>query len=79
MRKLSTITLLFLLFICAGIAISLRFFPSLYVAAFNGVSDQQLSFEKLDVSFFPLTLTIEQLNYNNVMGRLLPLLSKQSY
>lgn len=69
MRKLSTITLLFLLFICAGIAISLRFFPSLYVAAFNGVSDQQLSFEKLDVSFFPLTLTIEQLNYNNVNGQ----------
>lgn len=53
MRKFVISFLLFFLLVAIAIDVSLRFYPSIYVAAFNEFSEEQLAIEKLDVNFFP--------------------------
>jgi len=57
-------TILLLLIVLVAI-IGLRFFPQLYVSAFNHFSEDQVSAEQLDINFVPLEVTIGNLGVTN--------------
>jgi len=68
MRKLRKFLIYFfilLIVVVLAIVISLRFFPKLYLSAFNHFSEDQVLAEQLDINFVPLEVTIGNLGITN--------------
>jgi len=65
MRKFLIYFVLVILLVVLAAIISLRFFPKLYVSAFNQLSTEQVTTEQLDVNFIPLEIRIGNLGVTN--------------
>ena len=65
MRKFLIFSVSFLLLIVFTAIISLRFFPKLYVSAFNRFSEQQISTEQLKITFIPFEVNVGNLDVSN--------------
>ena len=77
LRKLLVFIPLFLFLVILVAVLSLRFFPKLYLLGFNKLSsDQQLSAQAIDVEYFPLSLSVDQLGVHNIDGSTLLTLDK---
>ena len=77
LRKLLVFIPLFLFLVILVAVLSLRFFPKLYLLGFNKLSsDQQLSAQAIDVEYFPLSLSVDQLGVHNKDGSTLLTLDK---
>lgn len=65
MRKFLIYLFVLLLVIILAIIVSVRFFPKLYVSAFNHFSTDQITAEQIDINFVPLEVTIGNLGVIN--------------
>ena len=65
MRKFLIYFVIFLLAVIFAAVISLRFFPKLYVSAFNHFSQEKISTKQIDINFIPLEINIGNLDITN--------------
>ena len=65
MRKFLIYFVTLLLVIILVSIVSFRFFPKLYVSAFNHFSTEQVSVEQLSINFVPLEISVENLGVTN--------------
>ncbi len=69
MRKWLKFLLVFIVLIALCLIISVRFFPKLYVSAFNHYSGENIEVERLVIKFFPLSLSAGSLGLTNSDGK----------
>ena len=65
MRKFIFFVLVLFLLIVFGALLSTRFFPQLYVAAFNHFSSEQVSVDSLNIRYFPLSVKANGVTLND--------------
>jgi len=67
-RKVLVLSLGLFVVVIAGALLSVRFFPQVYIAAYNKFSSEKAVVDTLDVGFWPLSIKANSLSLSNSKG-----------